>query len=345
MSSTNIVLSVNEWNVSAIKYMTPKPLGDKGMKAVNLISSQTNRSLHVSTPLMLTWGISDFVDEKTGESDGKYSISLAFPNDEYRNIQTDTFLEKIKEFENKILDDAVKFSDLWFGESMSKEVLKHTFYPILKYSKNKETKKIDATRAPTFRAKVPLSKDGKWGIEIYDTKSSLIFPCSDDHLTPMDFVPKLSNVACVIQCGGLWIGAKGWGITWKLMQCVVKPREIANIYGKCHVMLSNEQRDNIETQEIPDEIDADEALQETVKQSTKPVIVEPLSTVVADSDDEAEPSVEVVPPVAPAPVKKIVKKAPEPVVVLSNVNEPVSEEKTVEPIEAPKKKVVKKKTT
>ena len=113
MSSSNkpVVLTVNEWEPSQIKYMAPKT-NDKGGKAINLISKQTNRNLHFSTPLMMTWGISDFVDDK-GESDGKYSISLNFPNEEYKTAPTDAFLKKLKEFENQILDDAVKNSELW----------------------------------------------------------------------------------------------------------------------------------------------------------------------------------------------------------------------------------------
>jgi len=78
-SSAPIVLSNSDWNTSAIRYMQPK-INDRGGKSINIISTQSNRSLHISTPLMMTWGISDFVDEKTGESDGKFSMSLVFPN-------------------------------------------------------------------------------------------------------------------------------------------------------------------------------------------------------------------------------------------------------------------------
>ena len=55
-TSTPIVLSVNEWNVADIKYMQPK-LNTVGGKAISMISTKTNRYLHVSTPMMMTWGI------------------------------------------------------------------------------------------------------------------------------------------------------------------------------------------------------------------------------------------------------------------------------------------------
>jgi len=309
-SAPKPVINFNDWNTSAVKYMPPK-VNDKGAKSIALISNQTNRSLHISTPLMMTWGISDFVDEK-GESDGKYSISLNFPNDEYKSKATDDFLLKLKDFENQILDDAVKNSELWWGEEMSREVVKHTFFPFLKYSKNKDTKKIDYTRPPSIRAKVPYY-DGKWAVEIYNPSSELIFPCDNSMMTPMDFVQKLSNVACVLQCSGIWIGGKGWGLTWKMIQCVVKPREVVSVYGKCHIELSSEDVDKLskpvvasDTLAVEDVDDAD------VEPSMNPVV----STEVEDSDVEDA-----------APVKVATAPAPVPVAA----------------VEAPKKKIVKKK--
>ena len=292
-STSPIILDVENWNTSANKYMQPK-INKSGGKAITLISTQTNRSLHLTTPLMMTWGIADFVDER-GESDGKFSISLNFPLDKDSNKSTENFLTKMKAFENQILDDAVTNSESWWGEHMSREIVKHTFFPFLKYSKNKETKRIDLTKPPSIRAKVPCY-DGKWAVEIYDTKGNMSFPCDDENMTPMDFVPKQSNVACVIQCGGLWIGGKGWGLTWKLIQCVVKPYQLVSIQGKCHIKLSDEDTSAIENQEVEvdDVDDITPALSAPVKSavvastpSVPPLKIE-INTEVEDSDDENE---------------------------------------------------------
>ena len=314
--SAPIVLPVNQWNTSSIRYMQPK-INDRGAKSINIISTQTNRALHISTPLMMTWGISDFTDEKTGESDGKFTISLNFPNDQYKTEATTDFLKKLKDFENQILDDAVKNSEVWFGDELSRDVVKHNFFPFIKYSKDKNTKKLDLTKPPSIRAKVP-NYDGRWAIEIYDTNQKLIFPCDNDRMTPQDFITKMSKVACVLQCGGLWFGGKGWGVTWKLNQCVVKPQEIISVYGKCHIALSTDEITTMDKPVAETEVDDDE---EAVPAST------PSQTLVEDSDEEeeAEP--------APEPVvKKVVKKVEAPVEV------------TAEPAAEPaKKKVVKKK--
>ena len=268
-----------------------------GGKAINVISRQTNRSLHISTPLMMTWGIADYVNEH-GESDGKFSITLNFPNEEYSTDATGEFLKKMKEFESKILDAAVENSEQWWGEKMSREICKHTFFPYIKYRKNKETKKLDLDSPPSIRAKVPKYGD-KWNVELYDTDSNQLFPCEDPDATPPDFVPKMSNIACVLQCGGIWIGGKGWGLTWKMVQGVVKPRVNNSIYGKCHIQLTDEDKEKMNSAPVVNNDDDDE--------DTPPV-----DTVVDDSDDEVTVAVEetqVVEAEVVAPVKKkVVKK-------------------------------------
>ena len=323
--STPIVVSVADWEPNAIRYMQPK-VNERGGKSINLISTQTNRSLHVSTPLMMTWGIADFVDEKTGESDGKYSMSLNFPNGDYATAATNQLLDKMKAFETQILNDAVKNSEAWFGEEQPLAVVKHSFYPVLKYSKDKVTKKIDPSKPPSLRAKVP-NYNGRWGIEIYDTKSDRIFPCENENMTPMDFIPKMSNVACVIQCGGLWFGGKGWGLTWKLVQCVVKPKEVVSVYGKCHIQLSMDDISKMDN--VPAVAGGEEEEDEGASAA-------PISTEVDDSDAEDEPSAAPV----PAPVKKVIKKAaPAP------VPEEEGDAEAAASASQPKKKILKKKAT
>jgi hypothetical protein len=317
--ATPIVLPVKDWNVSDIKYMQPKT-NAVGGKAISMISTQTNRSLHVSTVPVTTWGIGDWTDEKTGESNGKFNISLNFPSPDYKTPATTELLEKLEAFQNQVLDDAVKNSEVWWGESMSREVLKHTFFPFIKYAKDKTTKKIDPTKGPSMSAKVP-NYNGDWKVEIYDASRKLLFPNpSNPLLTPIDFVPKKSKVACVLQCGGIWIGGKGWGVTWKLTQCVVKPPEIVSVFGTCHI--PDDVCNSIDKQPTPKQDDDEEDEVEPVS-----------STAVADSDAEDEPEPEAEAEPEPAPVKKVIKKAApavEPVVAAA-----------VE--EAPKKKIVKKK--
>jgi hypothetical protein len=258
---------------------------------------------------MMTWGIADFVDEKTGESDGKFSMSLNFPNSDYSTPAAEEFLTKLKNFDKQIIDDAVKNSEAWFGEELSREIIQHAYSASIKFSNIKGTKKPDLTKPPSIRVKVPCY-NGKWGIEIYDTKSNRIFPCDNDNMTPMDFIPKKSNIAAILQCGGLWAVAGKWGIIWKLNQCVVKPAEVVSVFGRCHIQLSE---DDIKQIGAPPAVkDEDEPVA-----VSKPAAV--ASTEVEDSDEDE----------IPAPVAK--------------KEETVVETKEAEEAVVVKKKIVKKK--
>jgi hypothetical protein len=327
--SRNHVLSLPEWDVTNARFMQPK-INDRGGKSVNIISNQTNRGLHISLPFLNTWGVSDFVDEKTGESDGKYSISLSFPNEDYASAATTEALNKLKDFENFILDSAVKNSEVWWGESMSREVAKHTFFPFIKYSRNKDTKKIDLTKPPTIRAKVPFY-DGRWNTEIYNIKSQLIYP-AEDNTTPMDHIPSRSQVACVLQCGGIWIGGKGWGLTWKLFQCVVKNNHpTVPLKGVCAVHIPKEELEEQPSEQTPAPVSAP-----VPEQKKAPVTV---SAEVDDSDTEDEP-VAAPTPVA-APVATPVA-APAPVQEEQAPVEEVSAAASTTTVKKVVKKVVKK---
>ena len=313
-NSTKKVIEFTDWIPKSHKYMAPK-LNDKGGKSIMLISEQSKRSLHLNTPLMMTWGIADFCDEQ-GNSDGKFKMSLNFPNPEYKTASSDDFLKKLTEFQEKVVDDAVANSELWFGKKKSKELVEDSFFPFLKYPKDKVSKLPDMSRAPSFNVKVPFFNE-KWDVELYDTNYNPIFPCEDSSLTPADFVPKMSKVACTIQCTGLWVGGKGWGLTWKLIQAVVKPKESESVRGKCQIKLSEDDKSTIESQEV----EAEDPDVEDIPALDKK---EPVDTTVEDSDDETsepmKPQVKTVPPPTTPPstpvalneppkvVKKVVKK-------------------------------------
>jgi len=308
------VLEHSDWNPKAHKYMAPK-VNSMGGKSVTLISTQSSRSLHLNTPLLMTWGISDFANDD-GTSDGKFKISLNFPNAEYTTNETDSFLQKMVEFQNQVIDDAVINSELWFGKKKSKELVEDSFFPFLKYPKTKDangksTGNLDMSRPPSMSAKVPVYKqdDGsmKWECDLFDVNYNQIFPAEDDDINPVDLVPKLSKIACTLQCTGIWCGGKGWGLTWKFISGVVKPKHNETVRGKCHFNSSNLNLNDDRDDPSPPQEEEDSS-------PAPPTVPVPISTTVEDSDDDndtKEPAVvsETTPATeAPKVVKKVVKK-------------------------------------
>ena len=185
------------FNTSSIIYSSPKATS-QGAKSVNILNKHVKKGLVLSTPRMLTWGAGDFVDEKTGVRDGKFSLALQFPSKEYSNQDTDAFLGNMKALENKIKSDALVYSKEWFGKvHKSLEVVEALWTPMLKYSKDKETGEPDMTKAPTLKVKLP-QYDGKFNCEIYDPNGTMLYPDEGTSLTPIELIPKGVNIVAII---------------------------------------------------------------------------------------------------------------------------------------------------
>tara|TARA_Y100000389_G_scaffold67059_1_gene63296 strand:- start:792 stop:1745 length:954 start_codon:yes stop_codon:yes gene_type:complete len=307
--STQVLLA-SEWQPTAIKMM-PFKKNERGGGSISIISTQMNKALRIETPPLSTFGIADYVDSATGESDGRYNATLNLPNEEYATPESDALIKHMKEFESHVLDWGVTNSESLFGKKMTRELVEDRFFSIIKYRKDKETGRLDETKPPNLKIRIPYY-DGVWNLKLYDYNENTLFPSSDPDVNPIDLVPKYSQIACVIQCGGMWFGGKGWGITWKLNQAVVKPRDNAGFNNDvCMIRLSKEDKERIDSTSVVE----DSATTPDVVE-TAPAVVE---TEVEDSDDEKPPS---------APVKKVLKK-PE----TTSAEEP----------EKPKKKVLKKK--
>lgn len=291
-------LPVDVWSPSDVVFK-PYKKNDRGGGSVSIATNQLDsKALRVSTPSMMTWGISDYVDDKTGESDGRYTLTLNFPNADYATPDTTALLEKFKEFENAVLDMAVENSEKWFSKKLSRELCEDRFFSSIKYRKNKDTGSFDYDKPPSLRIRVPCY-DGKWGITLFDSDKNLIFPSedSDNQKTPPDLVEKQSNIACAIQCGGIWFGGKGWGVTWRLNQAVVQKRKRYDFNNDvCIIDLSNDDKQRLENP-IQSEVQSSEVEEAPRVDDTK----------VEDSDEDKEE--ESTPPPAPKKVvKKVVKK-------------------------------------
>ena len=295
--------------LSDINYTKPK-INNVGGKSIGILNKKTNKSLFVSTPLMLTWGINEYVDEASGKR--TYDMSLQFPNEEYTTLEIKQFLENMISFEKKIKEDAISNSKEWMNKAkMTPDVVDALFTPILKYPKDPQTGDPDTTRSPTLRIKIPYW-ECKWKCELYDMNKSQLFPSSSD-ITPAELITKGSNTATVIQCGGIWFANGKFGVTWKLLQAVVKPKQ--SLKGQCFINLSKEEKTKMETSN-PDEDEVNDIV----------------AKVVNDTDDEDEPSPEV-------------KSEESPPKVEEEITTP-TKDKPAEELEAPaapKKKVVRKK--
>lgn len=313
--TADYVLSGTEFNAQTQTKYAKLKINKVGGKSVGVVNSRTNTVLNISTPLMLTWGLASFSESGTAAAPsgtsaspaGPYSMSLQFPNDEYATNSTRKFLENMTAFENKIKADAIVNSKEWFGKpKLTPDAVNALWTPLLKYPKNKNPEvdeEYDYTRAPTLRIKVPFYDGMFKDVELYDLESNLIYP-SPTHSgeTPLDLIAKGSQVAVTMQCGGIWFANGKFGITWKLLQAIIKPK--ISLRGKCLIKLDPEERSKIANQPVP--------IDDTIAGASDNDAVQ--ATVDTDDEDDAPAQVSLPAPAVaaaasePAAKKKVVRK-------------------------------------
>ena len=303
-----------------IKYSKAK-VNSSGGKSVGVVNAHTGQTLYLGTPLLMTWGIQEFVDEKTKKV--SYDMALQFPNDEYQTADSKAFLQAMVAFEKKLKADALVNSKDWFAKpKMTPDAVEALFTPVLKYPVDKTTCEKDASRAPTMKIKVPFWNN-KWeGVEVYDADKACLYPSSNPSVSPKDLITKMSHVVTMVQCGGVWFANGKFGVTWRLVQGIVQPR--LSMRGRCHLSLTPS-----ESVKLQVEAEKQQQQQQFCDDDDVPSSVPVTETVDSDdgeSDEEEDdggllahmPSLPVAaaPPVQPqsvasaeAPKKKIIKKA------------------------------------
>jgi hypothetical protein len=285
-------------DTSVFSYSAPKA-NPTGGKVVNLYNKNFRESLTLSTPLMLTWGAQEGLDQQKNPT-GKYTMSLQFPNSEYPNADAEAFLSSMRALEVKIKSDALVNSKEWFGKTItSSDVMDEKFNVMLRHpKKEKGGAEPDYDKPPTLTVKVPCWK-GVWQSEIYDEEGEPLFlkGKSPAHVSPLDFLKPKTHVICLIQCGGLWFVNGKVSITWNLKQAIVqKPKTSSITEGTCFLRPKASDVEKLKALPPPeDDIDPDGVI---------------TTTIVEDSDDERE-----LPPPTPVVVEKpVVIDTPAPVV-------------------------------
>ena len=277
MASDMVIPGASFNPASDMKYTKPK-VNSLGGRSVGIVNSKTSSVLNLSSPLMLTWGVQSFTDDKSGKV--SYDLALQFPNEGFETPATKKFLENMTAFEKKIKEDAITNSKEWFSKpKMTSDAVDALWTPILKYPKNKDTLEADTSRAPTIKVKLPFW-DGAWkDLELYDTDMRPVFPDPmNPALSPQDLIAKGSHIAVSIQCGGIWFANGKFGVTWKLFQAIVKPK--MSLKGKCHIKLDDEDKTKMVSQVVPTDVDGDADGDDHNNDN--------VSAVIEDDDDEAD---------------------------------------------------------
>jgi hypothetical protein len=238
MAST--IIPCSELNIKDLKFYAPKATQGGG-KNVGIMHTRTHTGLRMSLPIMFTFGASDY------QGNQQFSFSLQFPDTKDDSVSPEyaECLHRLVEFEANLKQKVLEYSKDWLGKQLkSIEMVDMIWTPMLKYPKNSETKEPDYSRSPTLNVKLPCW-DGKWSSEVYDENRVKLFPNPEEtEITPLQFITRGNNMATIVQCGGLWIVGGKMGVTWKLVQTVVKQQN-TSISGVCHINLKETDKNKL----------------------------------------------------------------------------------------------------
>tara|TARA_Y100000385_G_scaffold49592_1_gene46296 strand:- start:4233 stop:5096 length:864 start_codon:yes stop_codon:yes gene_type:complete len=284
-----------------------------GAKSVYV--NYSGSKINIQTPVMnIPYGVNDnqkFIkdDPKRKDEPPKYDITVSFKGID-ENPKIKVFHDKMKELEEKIIDDAFANRLAWFKNNYggNKDTVSNMFSNIIKHDKDKETGEVVNKYPPTFKAKIPYNPlESKFEFDSYDMDNKEV-----------DFTEYVSNLKggraqFIIQLNGIWFSAGMFGCSWKIVSGkfqqsnASKPTFIPD--SDDDVEEDEEDEEDIEvdtdaikakTEETKEEEEEEEAEEEAVAEAEAEEEEE------EEEDEEEEP--EPPKPVKKAPVKKAAKK-------------------------------------
>ena len=164
-------------------------------------------------------------------------------------------LTKMIELETFLKQKVYQNAKEWTQKTMrGPDMVDMIWSPMLKYPLKADKSDKDYTRSPSINIKIPCW-DGKWTPEVYDADGICKFS-EHQHIgeSPIPLFSKGTNVIAIIQCGGLWVVSGKIGVTWKLIQAVVKQAD-TSIVGRCLITLPETKKQEFKSSVPPEDLE------------------------------------------------------------------------------------------
>jgi hypothetical protein len=200
-------------DVSKISYSEMRTL-QSGAKTVPLFFGSDR--LTIQTPVMSVppYGLSEPFKVKEAikkglpinDSDKQYDINLTFKGID-ENPKIKNFHDKLKEIEDKIIDDAFKNRAAWFNKKVFNDRMQIAtmFSPIVRVD--------PAGKYPaSFKARLPYDvKNNSFMFDAYDM--------DNNELSFQEIMTKLkgARVQLIVQLTGLWFSGGMFGTSWRVV--------------------------------------------------------------------------------------------------------------------------------
>ena len=304
----NVLLPKN-LDINKIKYSELKVM-KSGAKSVYV--NYSGSKINIQTPVMnIPYGVNDnqkFIkdDPKRKDEPPKYDLTVSFKGID-ENPKIKVFHDKMKELEEKIIDDAFANRLAWFKNNYggNKDTVSNMFSNIIKHDKDKETGEVVNKYPPTFKAKIPYNPlESKFEFDSYDMDNKEI-----------DFTEYVSNLKggraqFIIQLNGIWFSAGMFGCSWKIVSGkfqqsnASKPTFIPDSDDDVEEDEEDEEDIEVDTDAIKAKTEETKEKEEEEEEEEEEAEAEAEAEEEEDEEEEPEPPK----PVKKAPVKKAAKK-------------------------------------
>ena len=204
--------------ISKLKYSEVKTLSS-GSKSVYV--NYATGKLRIQTPvLFMPYGIGEGYEDKSIKNpeikkniDKKYDLTVSFKGHD-ENPKILTFLEKMREIEQEIIDKAFDYRLEWFKDDYdgNKAFVARMFSQMIKIDKDPKTGKPVGKYPPTLKVKVPYDGlNDKFKFDSYDMENNEI------EFTNIISKLKGGRTQLIIELTGIWMAGGKYGCTWKII--------------------------------------------------------------------------------------------------------------------------------
>lgn len=143
----------------------------------------------------------------------KFKVQLSF-RDRDSNPKVAAYYKMIEDIDNYVVDQALKNAGKWFKKpNISRDLVMDRFTPSIRFAKDKEG---NLKPYPPTQPVALKKRNGAFDAELYDKERRIM-----EGQTPVEVLRRGAEITSILECTGIWVTDKGFGLTWKLFQAVV----------------------------------------------------------------------------------------------------------------------------
>ena len=209
------IVLCRDFNIKNVQFDEKIRSLDTGSKMKYI--SYLKNALVIQTPeCYLPYGITNSTMDD--ENSNKYTMDISFRDMDSRP-GLKKFFDIMKQMDDLIVTEAFKNQKEWLRKSYpTKDVVEALYSPMIKYAKDKESGEITDAYPPTFKMKIPFSKD-KFACEFFDYDTN---PLTSEYILATNM--KGARAVTLVKCNGIWFAGGKFGCSWKAIQIQIVPK-------------------------------------------------------------------------------------------------------------------------